>query len=231
MGYLLEVNNISKKYGGKKALDGLTLNIEKGKIVGLLGPNGSGKTTLIKTIAALLRYDKGQILIDGKEPGVETKAIVSYLPDRDFLYKWMTIKDAVNFFKDFFKDFDERKAYEMIQYMKLDPAQKVTSLSKGMGERLNLSLVLSRKARLYLLDEPLAAVDPSTREKLINAIIDNFNEDSSIIISTHLINDVERLFDEAAFISEGKIILQEEVEKLKSVKGKSLEDIFKEVFE
>lgn len=231
MGYLLEVNNISKKYGRKKALDGLTLNIEKGKIVGLLGPNGSGKTTLIKTIAALLRYDKGQILIDGKEPGVETKAIVSYLPDRDFLYKWMTIKDAVNFFKDFFMDFDEKKAYEMIQYMKLDPAQKVTSLSKGMGERLNLSLVLSRKARLYLLDEPLAAVDPSTREKLINAIIDNFNEDSSIIISTHLINDVERLFDEAAFISEGKIILQEEVEKLKSVKGKSLEDIFKEIFE
>jgi ABC-2 type transport system ATP-binding protein len=230
MDYLLKVDNLTKKYGRKKALDGFTLNIESGKIVGLLGPNGSGKTTFIKVAAALLNANKGEILIDGKKPGVESKAIVSYLPDRDFLYKWMKVKDAVSFFKDFFKDFDEKKAYEMIDFMKLDPEQRVTSLSKGMGERLNLSLILSRNAKLYLLDEPLAAVDPATRDKLINAIIQNFREDSSIIISTHLVNDVERLFDEAAFISEGKIILHENVEKLKEESGNSLEDVFKEMF-
>jgi ABC-2 type transport system ATP-binding protein len=230
MEYLLKVESLTKKYGRKKALDGFTLNIESGKIVGLLGPNGSGKTTFIKTAAALLRSDRGEILIDGKKLGVETKALVSYLPDRDFLYKWMKIKDAVNFFKDFFKDFDEKKAYEMIEFMKLEPNQKVTSLSKGMGERLNLSLILSRKARLYLLDEPLAAVDPATRDKLINAIIQNFRDDSTLIISTHLVNDVERLFDEAAFISDGRIILHENVEKLKEERGKSLEDVFKEMF-
>lgn len=230
MEYLLQINDLSKKYWRKKALDGLNLSINKGKIVGLLGPNGTGKTTLIKIIAGLLNYDSGEVLIDGLKPGVHTKAIVSYLPDKDFLYDWMTVEDSVIFLKDFFKDFDEKKAYELIKFMKLDPKDKVTSLSKGMKERLNLALILSRKAKIYLLDEPLAAVDPATREKIINAIIKNFNEDSTIIISTHLINDVERLFDEVAFIGDGKILLHEEVEALKEERGKSLEDIFKEVF-
>lgn len=226
----MEVKNLTKKYGRKKALDNVSFNIEKGKIIGLLGPNGSGKTTIIKIAAGMLQPTSGEVTIDGLKVGVETKAMVSYMPDRDFLYDWMKVKDAVNFFKDFFKDFDEEKAYEMLEFMKLTPDMRVKALSKGMAERLNLSLVMSRRARLYLLDEPLAAVDPSTRDKLIDAILKNFNEDSTIVLSTHLVRDVERIFDEVIFIAEGNIVLHEEVDKLRTERGKSVEDVFKEVF-
>ena len=211
-------------------MDGFSLNVERGKIVGLLGPNGSGKTTFLKIAAALLMQSDGEILIDGKKPGIETKSLVAYLPDHDFLFNWMNIKDAVGFFKDFYSDFDEKRAYELLEYMKLDPKEKVTGLSKGMKERLNISLILARKAKLYLLDEPLAAVDPITRDKLINAIIENFTKDSSIILSTHLISDVERLFDEVAFIESGKLVMHRDVEELKQQRGKSVEELFKEMF-
>ena len=231
MGNVIEVKNLTKKYGRKKALDNVSFNIEKGKIIGLLGPNGSGKTTFIKIAAGMLQPTSGEVTIDGLRVGVETKAIVSYMPDREFLYDWMTVKDAVNFFKDFFKDFDEKKAYEMLDFMKLTPEMRVKSLSKGMAERLNISLVMSRRAKLYLLDEPLAAVDPSTRDKLIDAILKNFNEDSTIVLSTHLVRDVERIFDEVIFIDEGNIVLHEEVDKLRTDREKSVEDVFKEVFQ
>lgn len=228
---VIEAKNLTKKYGRKKALDNVSINIEKGKIVGLLGPNGSGKTTFIKIAAGMLQATSGEVTIDGLKDRVDTRTIVSYMPDRDFLYDWMKVKDAVNFFKDFFKDFDENRAYEMLEYMKLTPDMRVKGLSKGMAERLNISLVMSRRARLYLLDEPLAAVDPSTREKLIDVMLKNFDGDSTILLSTHLVRDVERIFDEVIFISGGNIILHEEVDKLRTERGKSVEDVFKEEFQ
>lgn len=228
---VMEVNNLTKRYGNKLALNNVSLNISTGKIIGLLGPNGSGKTTLMKLAAGLLQPSSGGIIIEDKKVGVETKTVVAYMPDRGFLYDWMKVRDAVGFFKDFFQDFDEAKAQEMLKFMKLTPDMAVRSMSKGMEERLNLSLVMARRAKLYLLDEPLAAVDPSTRDKIIDTILNNFNEDSSILLSTHLVRDVERLFDEVIFISEGKLILHKDAEALRTEKGKSIEDVFKEVFE
>lgn len=227
---VIEVKGLTKKYGRKTALDNLTFNIAPGKIVGLLGPNGSGKTTFIKIAAGMLQPTKGEILIDGRKIGTETKAVVSYMPDREFLYDWMKVKDAVGFFKDFFADFDEAKAYELLEFMKLKPESKIKSLSKGMAERLNLSLVMARKAKLYLLDEPLASVDPATRDKIIDTILGNFNEESTILLSTHLVRDVERIFDEVLFINEGNIVLHEQVDTLRTDRGKSVEEVFKEVF-
>lgn len=227
---VIQVKGLTKKYGRKTALDNLTFNIAPGKIVGLLGPNGSGKTTFIKIAAGMLQPTKGEILIDGRKIGTETKAVVSYMPDREFLYDWMKVKDAVGFFKDFFTDFDEAKACELLEFMKLKPESKVKSLSKGMAERLNLSLVMARKAKLYLLDEPLASVDPATRDKIIDTILGNFNEESTILLSTHLVRDVERIFDEVLFINEGNIVLHEQVDTLRTERGKSVEEVFKEVF-
>lgn len=227
---VIQVKGLTKKYGRKTALDNLNFNIAPGKIVGLLGPNGSGKTTFIKIAAGMLQPTRGEILIDGRKVGIETKAVVSYMPDREFLYDWMKIKDAVGFFKDFFADFDEAKAHELLEFMKLNPESKVKSLSKGMAERLNLSLVMARKAKLYLLDEPLASVDPATRDKIIDTILGNFNEESTIFLSTHLVRDVERIFDEVLFINDGNIVLHEQVETLRTDRGKSVEEVFKEVF-
>lgn len=227
---VIQVKGLTKKYGRKTALDNLTFNIAPGKIVGLLGPNGSGKTTFIKIAAGMLQPTKGEILIDGRKIGTETKAVVSYMPDREFLYDWMKVKDAVGFFKDFFTDFDEAKACELLEFMKLKPESKVKSLSKGMAERLNLSLVMARKAKLYLLDEPLASVDPATRDKIIDTILGNFNEESTILLSTHLVRDVERIFDEVLFINDGNIVLHEQVDTLRTERGKSVEEVFKEVF-
>jgi ABC-2 type transport system ATP-binding protein len=229
MEYVLQCRNLTKRYGEKKALDGLNLKIEKGKIVGLLGPNGAGKTTLIKTIASLLNYSEGDILIDGKRPGVEAKKIVAYLPDKDFLYGWMTIKESIDFFEKFFGDFNDKRAYKMIKDLGLNINEKINSLSKGMQEKVNISLTFSRKAKIFVLDEPLAAVDPSMREKIIKIILDNFDKESSILISTHLINDVEELFDEVVFINNGKAFLHDNVERLKEKHKKSIEDLFKEV--
>lgn len=229
MEYVLQCNNLTKKYGNKIALNNLNLKVKKGKIIGLLGPNGAGKTTLIKTAASLLSLSSGKILIDGKKPGVGSKKVVAYLPDKDFLYGWMTIKESLNFFKKFFKDFDYKKALKMISALGLDLNLKINSLSKGMQEKLNISLIFSRKAKLFLFDEPLAAVDPSMRDKIIKIILNNFDKDSSILISTHLINDVEGLFDEVVFINEGKVLLHDNVESLKQKHKESIEDLFKEV--
>ncbi|MEL7597676.1 MAG: ABC transporter ATP-binding protein [Clostridiaceae bacterium] len=231
MNNILESKNLSKSYFTKKALNNVNLEIQKGKVVGLLGPNGSGKTTFIKIAAGILRKSSGEILIDGKKPGVETKAVVSYLPDRNYLYKWMKIRDAVELFKDFYDDFDDKKCEELLKFMKLEEEAKVISLSKGMMEKLNLTLVLSRKAKLYILDEPLAGVDPVAREQILDAIINNYSEDCSMIITTHLVKDIERVFDDVAFIKEGEIVLSGNAEDLRCEKGKSIDELFREVFE
>ncbi|MGE5628982.1 MAG: ABC transporter ATP-binding protein [Solirubrobacterales bacterium] len=230
MDSVIKINGLTKSYFKKNALNGTSLQVDKGKIMGLLGPNGSGKTTLLKIAAGLLKESSGEILIDGKAPGVYTKSVVSYLPDTNYLYKWMKIKDAVSFYKDFYKDFQIDKANELLDFMGLQEDLKVNSLSKGMLEKFNLTLSLSRKAKLYLLDEPLGGVDPTSREKIIDAILNNYSEDSSMIVTTHLVNDIERLFDEVAFISEGKIVLNGSAEDLRRDKGMSIDELYREVF-
>lgn len=230
MDIVLETKELSKSYFTKKALKNINLSLEKGKVLGLLGPNGSGKTTFIKIAVGILRQSNGEMLIDGKKPGVATKAVVSYLPDRNYLYKWMKIRDAVGFFKDFYKDFDEERCSELLKFMKLEEDMKITSLSKGMMEKLNLTLVLSRKAKLYILDEPLAAVDPVAREQILDAIIQSYNEESSMIITTHLVKDIERVFDDVAFIKDGEIVLSGNAEDLRIEKGMSIDELFREVF-
>ncbi|MCR2044649.1 ABC transporter ATP-binding protein [Anaerosalibacter massiliensis] len=230
MGNLVEIKRISKNYFNKKALDNLSLNIEEGKVLGILGPNGSGKTTLIKIMTGLLRQSSGELLIDGHKVGVYTKSIVSYLPDRNFLYNWMIIKDALNFYSDFYYDFDEKRAEELLHFMQLEKNMKITSLSKGMMEKLNLILVLSRKAKLYILDEPIAGVDPVARDQILDAIIKNYDSNSSMIVTTHLVRDMESLFDDVAFLKDGKIILEGNAESLREEKNKSIDEIYKEVF-
>ena len=227
---IVEAKNLSKNYFNKRALDGINLNLKAGKVVGILGPNGSGKTTLIKILTGLLRQSKGEVKIDGHNIGVYTKSIVSYLPDRNFLYNWMEIKDACEFYKDFYKDFDEKKFEELLDFMKLEKSMKIDSLSKGMNEKLNLSLVLSRNAKLYVLDEPIAGVDPVARDQILDAIINNYNEKSSMLITTHLVRDMENLFDEVIFLKDGEIILDGNAEVLREEKGKQIDDIYKEIF-
>ena len=228
---IIKTSNLSKSYGSKKALDNINLSLEKGKILGLLGPNGSGKTTFMKIAAGLVKPTSGEIIIDNHEIGIYTKSIVSYLPDVNILYKWMKIKDSIKFFEDFYNDFDTERCKKILDFMELDKELKVTSLSKGMVEKLHLSLVLARRAKLYIFDEPLGGIDVIARDKIIDAIISNYNEDSSIIISTHLVRDIERMFDDVAFISEGKIILEGNAEDLRQEKEKSIEGIYREVFE
>lgn len=230
MSYILEAKNLNKSYFKKKALNNLNLSIEKGRAVGMLGPNGSGKTTLIKIAAGILRQSSGEILIDDHEPGVYTKSVVSYLPDRNYLPKWMKVEDAINYFNDFYGDFDRNRAYELLDFMKLEKGMKVTSLSKGMIEKLHLTLVLSRKAKLYILDEPIAGVDPVARDKILDAIINNYNEDSSMLITTHLVRDIERVFDDVVFINNGEVILSGNAEALREEKNKSIDELYKEVF-
>lgn len=230
MSSLVEISNLTKKYLNKIALDGLSLNIEEGKVVGILGPNGSGKTTLIKILTGLLRETSGDVLINGQKVGVATKSFVSYLPDRSFLYKWMSIRDAANLYKDFYSDFDENKFEELLDFMKLQRGMKIDSLSKGMHEKLNLSLVLSRNAKLYILDEPIAGVDPVARDQILDAIINNYNENSSMIITTHLVRDMENMFDDVVFLKDGQIVLKGSAEALREEKGKQIDDIYKEVF-
>lgn len=227
---IIEISGLTKSYLNKKALDDISLNIGMGKVIGILGPNGSGKTTLIKIIVGILRQSKGGILIDGKEPGAYTKSVVSYLPDRNFLYKWMNVQDAIDFYKDFYKDFDEQKAYELLDFMKLDKSMKIESLSKGMNEKLNLTLVLSRKAKLYILDEPIAGVDPVARDQILDTIIKNYNEESTMIITTHLVRDIEKIFDEVIFLNEGVITLRGNAETLREERGMQIDDLYKEIF-
>ena len=230
MDELLKLKGVSKSYGGKKALRGVSLGIGKGKIVGLLGPNGSGKSTLMKIVAGLIPVSNGQVTVDGTPVGLATKSLVSFMPDRPLTESWMKVRDAVGFYRDFYADFDEEKARTMLKFMQLNEGDKISSLSKGMNERLQLTLTLSRNAKLYLLDEPIGGVDPVARAKILDAIVEFYSEDSSLIVSTHLVRDIERIFDEVVFIREGEIVMQEEVEGLRMKYGKSVDDMFKEVF-
>ena len=227
---ILECENLSKGYGSVKALDGLNLKIESGKIVGLLGPNGHGKTTLIKTLSGLLSQDKGNVLIDGKKVGVDTKKIVSYLPERSYLSPGMKIKEVVSFFEEFYEDFDSKKAYAMLNELNLDKESRLKSLSKGNREKVQLIMVMSRKAKLYLLDEPMGGVDPAARDYILRTIISNYTEEATVIISTHLIQDVEQILDEVIFLKQGKVMLHRDVDELRMEKKKSVDALFREVF-
>jgi len=227
---LLECKNLSKNYGTKQALKDVNLVIPKGKIIGLLGKNGSGKTTLIKLINELLVPTSGEILVNGKSIGVESKKIISYLPERTYLDKSMKVIDVINYFEEFYDNFDSKKAKKLIKDLDLDLDGKLTNMSKGMQEKIQLVLVLSRKADLYILDEPLGGVDPATRDYILDTILSNFNESASVIISTHLISDIERILDEVIFIDKGKIILTSDTDSLREKENTSIDEIFRRMF-
>ena len=227
---LLKIKNLTKKFDNKTILDNVNLEISKGKIVGLLGKNGAGKTTLIKLINDLLTIDEGEILFKGKKIGVYSKEHISYLPERTYLDKSMKIKDVVNYFSEFYKDFDKEKANSLLADLKLDPESRIIKMSKGMQEKLQLILVMSREADLFVLDEPLSGVDPATRDYILDTILSNFNEGASIIISTHLISDIERILDEVIFIDEGKIVLSSSADELRNKEKSSIDDIFRRMF-
>lgn len=230
MSHLLEFHNVGKAYGAKIALDDVSFHITAGKIVGLLGSNGSGKSTLMKIAAGVSHPSAGHVTINGNRVGRITKEYTAFMPDSPLTEDWMRVSDAISFYNDFYADFDVAKARDMLDFMKLNNRDRVTTLSKGMKERLQLTLVLSRKAKLYMLDEPIGGVDPVARGKILDAIVEYYNEDSSILISTHLLNDIERIFDEVIFIREGKLLLQEEVESIRLNRGKSVDELFKEVY-
>ena len=230
MSEILYCANVYKRYGSQPALNGLTLTIESGKIIGLLGPNGAGKTTLIKLITGLLTPSSGSVLIEGDEPGPKTKPKVSYLPDTNYLNNWMTVEQIVNMFTDFYEDFRPELADEMISRLGIDKKQRLKSLSKGNKEKVSLILVMSRNAKLYVLDEPIAGVDPATRDYIISTIINNYNPDASVLISTHLISDIESVLDDVVFIKDGQIVLHDTVDHIREEHGKSVDDLFREVF-
>ncbi|AGF54647.1 ABC-2 type transport system ATP-binding protein [Clostridium saccharoperbutylacetonicum] len=227
---ILECRNLIKTYSNKEALKGIDLTINRGRIVGLLGPNGSGKSTLIKIANGLLTPSSGEILIAGNKPGIETKKIVSYLPERTYLNDWMKVSDIINFFQDFYDNFNSEKAYSMLEKLNINPNDKLKTMSKGTKEKVQLILVMSREADLYLLDEPIAGVDPAARDYILNTIISNYNENATIIICTHLISDIERILDDVVFISYGKIFLSKSVDEIRENEGKSVDALFREVF-
>ena len=230
MSELLKIDNVTKKYGCFKALDNVTLTLQSGKIVGLLGPNGSGKTTLIKIINGLLKDYQGNILVDGNPIGVESRKIISYLPDENYFQDWMYIKDVLNIFSDLYQDFQKDNCLELMKRFNLEPNMKIKSLSKGMKEKFQLCLVMSRKAKLYILDEPIAGVDPAAREVILDVILNNYDEDALVLISTHLISDLETIFDEVVFLKEGKVVLHQETEQLRHERKQSIDEAFREVF-
>ncbi len=227
---ILECKGLSKHFGAVQALENVDLAIEPGHIVGLLGPNGSGKTTLIKLANGLLTPTSGSITIGGIAPGVQTKSVVSYLPERIALPEWMTAEQAVDYYQDFYADFRRETAEAMIQNLGLNMKQRIKAMSKGTKEKLQLILTMSRDARLFLLDEPIGGVDPATRDYILRTIIGNYNENSSIIISTHLISDVEQVLDEVVFLQNGRVILHNSVDAIRNEKGTSVDALFREVF-
>lgn len=230
MSVLLKCENLTKNYGKNAALKGIDLTIESGKIIGLLGPNGSGKTTLIKLINGLLTPTSGTIAVDGDLPGVESKKKVAYLPDNSYLNSVMTVEQIVDMFCDFYDDFRPALAYKMLSQLGISSNVKLKSLSKGNKEKVCLILVMSRNAKLYVLDEPIAGVDPATRDYIISVIINNYNPESSVIISTHLISDIEQVLDEVVFIKDGEIVLQKGVDEIREQNNMSVDGLFREVF-
>ncbi len=231
MSELVEIHNLTKSYDKRKeALHDLTLTLPRGRIVGLLGPNGSGKTTLIKLLNGLLVPDGGEILIDGEKPGPSTKAKVSYLPERTYLKNGATIRELLSYFQDFYEDFRTDRAREMLAALRIEENARIRALSKGTREKVQLILVMSRDASLYILDEPIAGVDPAARDYILRTIITNYNENATVLISTHLITDIENILDEVIFMKEGRLLLQTSVEEIREEKGKSVDAYFREVF-
>lgn len=227
---ILECKDLVKRFGGVTALDGVSFGVEPGRIVGLLGPNGSGKTTLIKLANGLLVPSQGEILIDGKAPGKESHALVSYLPERTSLPLWMTVEQLQDFYQDFYADFQRQTSEEMLARLDISPKQKLKHLSKGNREKVQLILAMSRKAKLYLLDEPIGGVDPAARDYILDTIIRSYNPEASVIISTHLIADVEKVLDEVIFINKGKVFFQSSVDAIREEKGMSVDALFREVY-
>jgi len=230
MSAIIECKGLTKKYGGKVAISDINLNIERGQIVGLLGPNGSGKSTIIKLANELLTPTSGDILIGGKKPGIETKKIVSYLPENTYLNDWMRVHQIIELFSDFYSDFNSEKAYEMLKSLNINPNDRLKTMSKGTKEKVQLILVMSREAELYLLDEPIGGVDPAARDYILKTILSNYNENATIIISTHLISDIENILDYVIFINQGKVVLTSSVDDIREEKGKSVNVLFREVF-
>ena len=227
---LLVCSGLTKLFGTKQALTGVDLTVGSGKIVGLLGPNGSGKTTFLKLINGLIQPTGGSVLIDGQAPGVYTHSITSYLPDRMFLNDWMKVIDLIRFFDDFYSDFDFPKAMDMLQSLGLSSSERLKTLSKGTQEKVQLIVTMARKAKLYLLDEPIGGVDPAARDYILNTILTNYSEDSTVIISTHLIADIERVLDEIVFLKNGEMTLYDTVDNIREREGKSVDQLFREVF-
>ncbi|MBQ3290803.1 MAG: ABC transporter ATP-binding protein [Mogibacterium sp.] len=227
---IIEINNLTKEFGSLTALDCVALKLEKGQIVGLLGPNGSGKTTLIKILNGLLTPTAGNVTIDGMAPGVETKKIVAYLPDRNALPDYMTTDKLIGLYEDFFTDFNRAKAEQMIDDLGIDRNQVLKKMSKGTKEKLQLCLVMAREAEVYLLDEPIGGVDPATRDYILRTIISNYNQDAVVLISTHLIADIESVLDDVVFIKEGRVVLHKTAEEIREEKGESVDQLFREVF-
>ncbi len=230
MAEILRCTGLTKWYGKTRALDNISLTLESGRIVGLLGPNGSGKTTIIKIINGLLTPDSGTVRICGNPPGPKTKAEVAYLPDNIYLNSWMTVKQIVTYFQDFYEDFRPFLAYEMLERLGISPKQRLKALSKGNKEKVCLILTMSRNAKLYVLDEPIAGVDPAARDYVISTIINHYNPESTVLISTHLIADIEQILDEVLFIQNGQILLQKSTEDIRRESGKSVDELFREVF-
>ena len=230
MNELVRCTNLSRSFGEVRALDNVNLSLPGGRIVGLLGPNGSGKTTLIKILNGLLQPTAGEVRIAGNAPGVETKKIVSYLPDRGYFPEWMRVGDMIELFADFYADFDRVKAAEMCRVLGLDEKLPIKTLSKGTREKMQLMLVMSRSAKLYLLDEPIAGVDPAAREFIMRTILTNYSEDGTVLISTHLILDVEQVLDEAVFLRQGQVVLHESVDSIRERTGGSVDQLFRDMF-
>ena len=230
MSELLKVTNVTKKYHHFKALNNVSMTLESGKIIGLLGPNGSGKTTLIKIINGLLKDYEGEVLVDGKNVGIDSRKIISYLPDENYFQDWMYIKDVLSIFSDLYEDFDKENCLTLMNRFKLDKGMKIKEMSKGMKEKFQLSLVMSRKAKLYILDDPIAGVDPAAREVILDVILNNYEEDALVLISTHLISDLETIFDDVVFLKDGEIVLHQSTEDLRLERKQSIDEAFREVF-
>lgn len=230
MSVMMKCEGLTKRYGGLLALDHVDLTLESGRIVGLLGPNGSGKTTMIKLANGLLVPTEGQILLEGNEPGVESKKIVSYLPDASYLPDWMNVGGLLEMFQDFYEDFDIAKAKEMVEQLNLSMYSRLKSLSKGNKEKVQLILAMSRQAKIYFLDEPIGGVDPAARDFILNTIIKNYSENATVILSTHLISDIERVLDEVVFLNRGRVVFHRSVDEIRETEGKSVDQLFREVF-